>query len=353
MKPQTITHLTFLPRTSLTPHEYTDHQILQAMFAAARAVTGIAGTQQTIGDPAVVIPADMYERVASTRWEADKPQTILERMLANNPGIDLRVQGQSDVEQQIERLTIDRDHYREAAEGMTAQRVRELEERLMIEQNAGAHELGLAREALAIEEGKVASLSAELARRLQQDAGQVTAAPPTDPAIAALDDFKARRADDLLQVRGIATDAALMVLDTLNPRAEGQPPHEVRVHMPGAGLLRVIVAADVTDDVLAELEAKVDDKVAERVTSLSIEREPGSLPEGQGYEIKEHVDGNGEGPTGVHPGSPATEEWMVYHWENAELDDAGQGRKSKAEAIDDVWVDYASTVDDSHGDGTE
>ena len=228
----------------------------------------------------------------------------------------------------VERLQIDLQHYRGAATGATAMRVQELE--LEVTRLTGE---------LAAEERKVGDLSVELARRI---------AP--DPAIAALDDFKAQRTADLLQVRGIATDAAMMVLDTLNPRAEGQPPHQIRVHMPGAGLLRVIVAADVTDDVLAELESEVDDKVAERVTSISIEREPGGLPDGQGYEIKEHVDGNGEdgeGPTGVHPGSPATEEWMVYHWENAELDDGGQHRRSKAEAIDDVWVDYAATVLDA------
>lgn len=59
----------------------------------------------------------------------------------------------------------------------------------------------------------------------------------------------------------VAADAATAVLNKLLPRSEGQPPHEVRVHMPGAGMLRLLLAPDVDDDVLAEVEAEVDDKV--------------------------------------------------------------------------------------------
>lgn len=152
--------------------------------------------------------------------------------------------------------------------------------------------------------------------------------------------------DEMLQVRNIATAAAIAVLDKLEPRSEGQPPHEVRVHMPGHGMLRLLVAPDIADDVLAEVEAEVDDKVDGLVATLGVEREPGDLPEGQGYVIKEGVDSNGEAGDGVHPGTAPSAEWMVYHWENAELDDAGQGRRSKAEAIDDVWCDYNALVGD-------
>lgn len=60
----------------------------------------------------------------------------------------------ADLEAEVRRLRIDAAYYREAAEGMTAARVRELEERLMMETNGHAYELDQAREALAVEEAR-------------------------------------------------------------------------------------------------------------------------------------------------------------------------------------------------------
>ena len=120
-----------------------------------------------------------------------------------------------------------------------------------------------------------------------------------------------------------ATDAAISVLDTLAPTAAGAEPHKVRAHLPGAGILRVIVAADVADDVFAEIADEVQDKAGEFVESVSIEREPGAEPEG--YRIEGGEDG----------GQPA------YVWHHVALQEAGHTQATKAAAIDGAWTAYA------------
>lgn len=120
-----------------------------------------------------------------------------------------------------------------------------------------------------------------------------------------------------------AADAAISVLDTLAPPAPGAAPHKARTHMPGAGILRVIVAADVADDVFAEIADEVQDKAGEFVESVSIEREPGTEPEG--YRIEGGEDG----------GQPA------YVWHHVALQEAGHTETTKAAAIDGAWTAYA------------
>lgn len=87
MTSQTILALRFSPRDIRAPLEFADHQILQALFGAALMVRARSGNLQTIGDPVVVLPAALYQRVSRTRWDEEGPATILEYMIANHPGI--------------------------------------------------------------------------------------------------------------------------------------------------------------------------------------------------------------------------------------------------------------------------
>jgi hypothetical protein len=106
-----------------------------------------------------------------------------------------------------------------------------------------------------------------------------------------------------------AITAALAVLDTLIPKA-APAVHQVRSQRLGS-ILRVVVAADVGDDVLAEVESEVNDKAGDLdgVQVVSVEREPGTLPEG--YE-----------------NLPAENGWSTM------------GDSDKAAAIDCVWSEH-------------
>ena len=73
---------------------------------------------------------------------------------------------------------------------------------------------------------------------------------------------------------------------------------------------------------------------------LTVDIEPGTLPDG--YEIKEDEDCDGESPDAAGEGGCLpTMYWPVYSWELPALDDAGPRRLDKAQAIDDAWEDFA------------
>lgn len=193
----TMLALTFSP-PPWTPEGAGDFQQLQALFKAAVETRHLPSVPRVLGEPVIVISREIWRRVTTTAVAPSSPQTILEYMIANYPGIAAQVEGANyphleveildmgrtarfqdaaieawtrrvdERDAEIGRLKIDLAHYREAAEGMTAQRVRELEEKLMMETNGHAYELGEASEALRVEEGKVARLTEELARRLAQ-----------------------------------------------------------------------------------------------------------------------------------------------------------------------------------------
>lgn len=192
---------------------------------------------------------------------------------------------------ELDRMRIDLDHYREEARGATAQRVEELSV-------------------------EVARLTGELAAK---DADWRRAEASVKRLEAQIDGALPPAKD----ITATATEAATTVLDTLTPPAPGAAPHKARAHMPGAGILRVIVAADVGDDVLAHVELAVNEAAAEFVETISVEREPGTEPEG--YRIEGGEDG----------GQPA------YVWHHVALQEAGHTEATKAAAIDGAWTAYA------------
>lgn len=90
MTTDTTLALTFTPRP-MTPDGAGDFAQLQALFKAAAEVRRVPGNLQTIGDPVVVIPREIWHRVTTTMVDADRPQTVLEYMIANYPGTTARV----------------------------------------------------------------------------------------------------------------------------------------------------------------------------------------------------------------------------------------------------------------------
>lgn len=127
-----------------------------------------------------------------------------------------------------------------------------------------------------------------------------------------------------------AMDAALTVLDTLTP-APASTPHKVRAERVD-WLLRVVVAADVADDVLAEVESEVNDKAGDLdgIQVVSVEREPGKPPEGWrvGNEDPQRPDTWSYGLVGAAAAEGAT--------------------RSEAGAVDEAWRAYveASSAQD-------
>lgn len=100
-----------------------------------------------------------------------------------------------------------------------------------------------------------------------------------------------------------------------------------RIVSPGAGILRVVLAADVREDDIAAAEALVK-PIAPLGTRLIVEREPGKAPEGYVVEI------DGEFGEAVGGG----ESWG---WTLGEGDDGGAAFESEADAVDDAWNAYA------------
>lgn len=138
-------------------------------------------------------------------------------------------------------------------------------------------------------------------------------------------------------------DAALLAL-----------PRVTRVKRHGA-ILRVLVAPDPAAEPGAEPEQSYHQNMAllhlarivalivrhnEDPDRLTVDIEPGTLPDG--YELKEDEDCDGESPDAAGEGGCLpTMYWPVYSWELPALDDAGPRRLDKALAIDDAWDDFA------------
>lgn len=337
--------LTFTPRP-WTPEGAGEFQQLQALFKAAAEVRQVPGNLQTIGDPTISIAYEFWLRVAHRQVDPSSPQNVLEYLSANYPGISTKIadpvdtidgMGQTaryqdaaiealqkrvdDRDAEIGRLKIDLAHYREAAEGMTAQRVRELEEKLMMEQGYSSSELALAREALEAEERKVADLSAELARRMVQDI--------REEVDGATERIKA-------SVTSIAADTALAVLNSLAP----YPPtdvgaavelHQVRVLI-HHDVVRVVVADDIDPEILEHIEVEVGDKIGDRLgldSSVVVQAEPGEAA--PGFRVRGGEAASAEAPT------------LRWYWrhESDALEDEQGPLASEAAAVDATWDEHA------------
>lgn len=192
---------------------------------------------------------------------------------------------------EVERLRIDVQHYREVARGVTAKRIEELEL-------------------------EVARLTGELA------------AAPCDPGNAiAFAEYQAARKAETAEIEQIAIQTAIAVLEELAPRADAKA--LVRTHYIGRQVLRVVVAANLAADVLAVLETAIGGELSDRVSELSIEREPGRPPDGYTVEV--------DGEFTEHAGGGKTWGW--------DLDDEHGGVfETEAAAIDDAWRDFGEIV---------
>lgn len=112
---------------------------------------------------------------------------------------------------------------------------------------------------------------------------------------------------------------------------------EVRLHKPGAGILRIIVPATVppadADAALELLRTVVPVTVQAR-----IELEPGKPPEG--YTVNAYEANDGEAPSSPHvaDGAPPTASWSLYEWHGEGLTDLAF--KSEAAAVDSAWESH-------------
>lgn len=144
-------------------------------------------------------------------------------------------------------------------------------------------------------------------------------------------------------------DAALLAL-----------PRVTRVKRHGS-ILRVLIAPDPAAEPGAEPEQSYHQNMAllhiarivalivrhnEDPDRLTVDIEPGTLPDG--YELKEGEDCDGESPDAAGVGGCLpTKYWPVYNWELPQLDDAGDHFLEKAQAIDDAWEHFARSEDES------
>lgn len=86
--------LTFSP-PPWTPEGAGDFQQLQALFKAAVETKHLPSVPRVLGEPVVVISREIWRRVTTTAVAPNSPQTILEYMIANYPGIAAQVEGAS------------------------------------------------------------------------------------------------------------------------------------------------------------------------------------------------------------------------------------------------------------------
>lgn len=109
---------------------------------------------------------------------------------------------------------------------------------------------------------------------------------------------------------------------------------EVRLHKPGAGILRVIVPAAVPPaDCDAALELLRSSLPA--TVNARIEQEPGKPPEG--YTVNAYEVNDGEAPSSPHvaDGAPPTNSWSMYEWHGEGATDVEF--KTEAAAVDSAW----------------
>jgi hypothetical protein len=285
--------LTFKP-APWTPEGAGDFQQLQALFKAAAEVSRVPGNLQTIGDPTVSISYEFWLRVAHRQVDPSSPQTVLEYLSANYPGIATKIADPIDTIDGMGRTArfqdaaLDALHRRVDDRDATIAGLGEQVERLHAEVKA--------------EEAKVANLSAELARRLAQDAA---AAAAPDPTSIAADEEAVR--DRVLAIPGV-----------------------LRVHWPQWGTLRALVAIspDVPnhrESIQMQIEAAIDDPEIEHC----VHEEPG-MP-APGYRVRGGHADSAEAPT------------LRWYWRHASdgVEHEQGPLASEAEAVDATWEESA------------
>jgi hypothetical protein len=306
--------LRFTP-ASWTPTASGDFQQLQALLKAAQLIKDLPALHLLLGDPTVVIPAEIWQRVEVSVVD-DGPKTILEHLLARLPGIAVQVEDPIDTIDAMGRTA----RFQDAAIASLQSRVDARGDTIAELEAEVARLTG----ELAVEEGKVANLSAELARRLQQDAEDVPEFEPDDgSALARLE----------ADVAAIAADAALAVLDAWIPKPTGSV-HKIRVMIHG-DTLRVLLEAEVAEaaeEVADTIEAEVGDKIGDRLgldSSVVVQVEPGQP-------APDFLVRGGEAASAEAPGL----RWYWRHQSDPVADEQGP-LASETAAVDATWEEAA------------
>jgi hypothetical protein len=291
----TALSLTFSP-APWTPEGAGDFQQLQALFKAAAEVRQVPGNLQTIGDPTISIAYEFWLRVAHRQVDPSSPQTVLEYMSANYPGIATKIADPVDTIDSMGRTARFQDAALEALHRRVDERDAEIA-RLKAE-------IGQLREDLRVEEGKVARLTEELARRLAQVAEARVA--EFDPG--SIEAYQQGIVDRVSEIPGV-----------------------LRVHWPAWGTLRAIVAiaAEVPnhrESLTMQIEAAIDDHEIEH----RVQEEPGEPA--PGYVVR-----GGEAASGAAPGL----RWYWRHSSDA-VEDEGGPLASEADAVDATWDEHAA-----------
>ena len=200
-------------------------------------------------------------------------------------------------------------------------------------------QLAQLRQDLAIEEGKTANLSAELARRLKRDAEHDAGAQAFEPdngrALARLE----------ADLATIAADTAIAVLDSMAPHPPtdiGGPAelHQIRV-MIHHDVLRVVVADDLDPEILEHIEVEVGDKIGDRLgldSTVLVQAEPGQAA--PGFLVRGGEATGAEAPT------------LRWYWRHSS-DDATDERgplASEAAAVDATWDQAAADAREYQGE---
>lgn len=329
--------LRFTP-TAWTPTASGDFQQLQALAKAAQLVKDQPALRLLLGDPTIVIPAEIWQRV-EVQMIDDGPRTILEVLMARWQEVPIKVEDPIDTIDAMGRTA----RFQDAALEALHRRVDDRDATISAlgEQLERLHaELATAQADLKVEEDKVANLSAELARRLQRDAEHDAEAQAFEPdngrALARLE----------ADVASIVADTAIAVLDALAPHPPAEigaavDLHRVRV-MIHHDVVRVVVADDLDPEVLEHIEVEVGDKIGDRLgldSSVVVQAEPGQPA--PGFIVRGGVAGSAEAPT---------LRWYWRHKDEAiEVEEHGP-LDSEAAAVDATWDQHAEDAREYQGE---
>jgi hypothetical protein len=312
----TALSLTFYP-APWTPEGAGDFQQLQALFKAAAEVRRVPGNLQTIGDPTISIAYEFWLRVAHRQVDPSSPQTVLEYLSANYPGIATKIADPVDTIEGMGRTARFQDAAIEALTRRVDERDAEIA-RLKVDVQhehlrvvSLTNELAQARGELLVEEGKVARLTEELARRLAQVA---------DARVAEFDPGSIEAYEQGIRERVLAIPGVL------------------RVHWPQWGTLRALVAFSETPEVIESIEVQIEAVIDDPEIEHRVQREPGEPA--PGYKVRP---GDRNSPLLPAP----------FYWRH-ESDDAEHEQgplESEAAAVDATWDEHTADTAESMGDG--